>query len=486
VSTFRGAAKNSAILMASQAITWTSTLVFMGALARQVGDEGFGNLFLAMSFAVIFGVLVEFGLDQQLVRAVARDRDAAGRYLANSVVLKSLMAFIAYGLILGSIQVLGYDTDVKIVIAVYCLILFVDGISRSLTGVFQAYGRLFHSAMGTIIEKVFVTTVGITLLLQGYDIPVIAGLYVVAATLSMTWKAIFLLRLAPIKIEVGIDTMRRLIIGALPFFLYWTLGSVYHRIDAVMLSRMTDAAVVGWYGGAYRLFDTLGFMPSMVAGAIMLPILSRLSVTSRDDLRRATAKSMNVMLIAGIPLCTGLFVLAEPIVGFVYGGGEFLNAAPALQLLALALMCIYINSIFASLIISLNQEKKMTLVAALAVVLNVGLNFAFIPQFGHVAAAGSTMATELFILGYLLVVVPRDLVPWQSIQVLAKAGVAAAGMAIALYALGDQQLYVLIPAGGIVYGSIGVALRMVPPEDIRTITQMLRIRGTRGTAEERA
>ena len=40
----------------------------------------FGTLYLAMSFSLLFSVLVEFGLNQQLVRAIARDRELAGPY----------------------------------------------------------------------------------------------------------------------------------------------------------------------------------------------------------------------------------------------------------------------------------------------------------------------------------------------------------------------------------------------------------------------
>src|SRR5205085_2388033 len=119
----------------------------------------------------------------------------------------------------------------------------------------------------------------------------------------------------------------------------------YYRIDVILLSKLAAPTVVGWYGAAYRLFDTLVFLPGIVSSAILYPILARLALADRSDLRRALDKGLGVLLMIGVPLCTGLFVLAEPIIQFVYGRSEFLPAAPALRWLAVALIILYINSV---------------------------------------------------------------------------------------------------------------------------------------------
>jgi O-antigen/teichoic acid export membrane protein len=126
----------------------------------------------------------------------------------------------------------------------------------------------------------------------------------------------------------------------------------------------------------------------------------------------------------------------------------------------------------------------MTLVAGLALVLNLGLNLALIPRFQHVGAASTTAATEAFILLYLLVVMPRDLLSRSTLGVFAKAGVAAGAMALVLTALQGQSLLLLIPLGAAVYAVVGIALRLVPVEDFRMIGAALGRRGRVAEAEE--
>jgi hypothetical protein len=79
---------------------------------------------------------------------------------------------------------------------------------------------------------------------------------------------------------------------------------------------------------------------------------------------------------------------------------------------------------------------------------------------------------------------PRDLLMRTTLGVLAKAGVASGAMALVLTVLGGQSLALLVPLGGAVYALVGVALRLVPPEDFRLISGALARRGRVAEAEE--
>jgi len=225
-------------------------------------------------------------------------------------------------------------------------------------------------------------------------------------------------------------------------------------------------------------------LPSIVASAILFPILAQLSVQARPALRRAMAKGLDIILIVGMPISVGLFVLADPIIRFIYREPEFIQAVPALQWLAVGLLLLYVNSILSVTLVSLNEEHKLTLVAGLALVLNLGLNLALIPRYQHIAAASTTAATEGFILIYLLAVMPRDLLARSNLVVVAKAGAASAAMGLALFALRDQNLGLLIALGAAIYALVGILVRLVPAEDFRLVTAALARRSRRVEAEE--
>ncbi|MGN6675411.1 MAG: flippase [Thermomicrobiales bacterium] len=464
---------NSAILLASQVITWTASLVLTAALGWRLGDAAFGDLYLAMAFGTIFSVLVEFGLNQQLVRAVARDPSLAGPYLLNSLVIKVAFAVLSYGLIFALVILLGYPAQLRLTVMIYCLILFWNSLATSFTAVYQATQRLLYPAVGTIIEKVLVCLVALVLLARGYGIIAMAAVFVAGAAANAIWQGACLGKTMPWTTRLDAHLVRTLAVGALPFFLYWVLGSIYFRIDTVLLSKLAAPAVVGWYGAAYRLFDTLVFLPNIVSSAILFPILARLSVESRPALQRAMSKGLDIILIIGVPLCTGLFILAGPIIRFIYRRPEFLPAVPALRWLAVALVLLYINSLLGVTLVSLNEERKLTLVAGLATVLNLGLNWLLIPHYQHIAAAAVTAGTEGFIFCYLFAIMPRDLLARRNLVVLAKTALATGIMAVALFALHELRLPLLVLVGAMVYGTAGFALRLAPLEDVRLFRQAL-------------
>jgi O-antigen/teichoic acid export membrane protein len=441
-----------------------------------------------MSFGLLFGVLVEFGLNQQLVRAVARDRELAGPYMVNSLAIKMALALVGYLVIIALIFLLGYDAETGRVIAVYSLILAFNGLSSTFTAVYQGTQSVVYAAVGSIVEKVSVCILAVVLLGLGFGVVAMAAVFVVGSAASVLWQGLSLRRVAHIELRLDRGVIVTLARNAIPFFAYWVLGSLYYRLDTILLSKMATATVLGWYGAAYRLFDTLVFLPNIVASAVLFPILAQLSTQSRPTLRKALSKGLDIIVIVGMPISVGLLVLAEPIILFIYRRPEYLNAVPALQWLAVGLILLYVNSILSVGLVSLNHERKLTVVAGLALVFNLGLNLALIPIYQHVGAAFTTAATEGLILVYLLAVLPRDLLVRSTTGVILKAAIASAAMALVLVVLRGQSLLLLIPLGGAMYVLIGLALRLVPPEDFRMAWAAVRRRtvgeGQRTTGEQ--
>ncbi len=96
----------------------------------------------------------------------------------------------------------------------------------------------------------------------------------------------------------------------LPYFLLAIFGTIYYRIDSIMLSKMVPEPVVGWYGGAYRLFDMLNFFPVIFTTAIF-PVLSRLWGREEQAHKRTTQRSLEFMILIGIPVSIGAIVICR-------------------------------------------------------------------------------------------------------------------------------------------------------------------------------
>ncbi|MFY9458079.1 MAG: polysaccharide biosynthesis C-terminal domain-containing protein, partial [Candidatus Spechtbacterales bacterium] len=186
---------------------------------------------------------------------------------------------------------------------------------------------------------------------------------------------------------------------AWPIALSIVLTLIYFKIDAIFLSFMKPAADVGIYGAAYRVLEGLIFFPAMFAGIIM-PMLSRDAVSDHAHFKEVFVKSMRVIAIFAVPLTAGGILLSYSIANLI-GGKEFLISGAPLQPLFIATGLIFFGNLLGRAIIALDLQKKAMFAYLFGVILNVVLNFIFIPKYSYMGAAWTTVATEFLIVAFL-------------------------------------------------------------------------------------
>lgn len=468
---------NTFFSLLGQIVTWTSTLLLTIAFGRFLGDIKFGELYTAITFVLLIGFPLEFGFNQQIIRDVAQDTSKVRHYLSNVLLIKLVLWSLLYGISIGISYFVGYNAEQRILIVICGLTLLSTAITNTYSSLYYALERTIFPIVGTVLEKSTSALIGIILLMHGADVKVMAFVLLAGSLFNGIWQVIWFYRLIGVSFTINFSLIRELIRTSIPFLTYGVLGIIYYRIDTVLLSIMVNAATVGWYGAAYRLFDTMGFLPGLLIRPIMYPVFSKLSVTSKKTLKQAIEKSMNFLLVCGIPITTGLIVAAPNIIHFLYSRPEFIPAIPTLQALAPGLVLLYANTVFNTVILSTKQEKKITLMAAIALVFNLGLNFMLIPLYKQVGAAIVTTLTELLLLCLSIVFTPKHLLPLGSLMVAAKALLASLVMALAIWGLNTlhiSNMFIILPVSMVVYFSVAMLLKTVQREDLQMLFSAVR------------
>jgi len=465
---------NTAISLFGQVVTWTSTFLLTIAYGRFLGDFKFGELYLATSLVMLIGIPIERGFNQQITREVAQEPEKAFRYLSNTILIKGGLWLVLYGLTLLVCWALGYSMEERVLVAICGFTLLSTAITTTFASLFYSFERVIFSVTGSILEKGLSALLGFLLLSYGAGVQVMAFVLLGGSLASTIWLAVWFFRYVRIDFATDLPLIRQLIRTSVPFLIYGVLGIIYYRIDTVLLSLMTNAAVVGWYGAGYRLFDTLVFLPNIVIMVVMYPVFSKFSATSEAHLKLAIEKSTNFLLFCGIPIVGGLIIAAPNIISFLYQRSEFSHTIPVLQALAPGLIFLYINSVFCTVLISTKLEKKMTIMAAIALVFNLGLNLILIPRYQDVGAAAVTSFTELLLFFIAMTFVPRYLLPFGSLRVGVKATIACAVMILVLLPLRTFNIFVLLPIAMFVYFGTATLLGTIPREDIQALFSAIR------------
>jgi O-antigen/teichoic acid export membrane protein len=216
--------------------------------------------------------------------------------------------------------------------------------------------------------------------------------------------------------------------------------------------------VVGWYGGAYRFFDIVMFLPSILT-TVLFPIFSKLSADSDRSLPDTFQRSLRFMIIAGIPMCVLFYGFSGDIIDLFYGIEEYGPSALILKIFAVGVVLVYVDFILGSTILATDKQKKWAAVGFIAILFNTGLNYLAIPLSqtiwgnGGIGAAVATLATEAFILVSALLMLPGHYFRGYEVSLLGKAllsGCLMGGLVWGLHGTGIHWIVQLV-CSSIVY-----------------------------------
>jgi len=110
------------------------------------------------------------------------------------------------------------------------------------------------------------------------------------------------------------------------------LSAVAHHADVVVVGRLLGTAALGLYQIAAKVPEATVTVAVWVVGKVLFPAFSQLHA-SRDRLDRAYLAVLRYVSLLTLPAAVGLILVAEPLVGTVFGD-EWRAAAPVLQGLA--------------------------------------------------------------------------------------------------------------------------------------------------------
>ncbi len=473
--------RNTTVMMGSQVITWASSFLLMLFLPRYLGSEEYGKLFLASSVSMIFQVLIDFGASYYIPKTIARDRDSTPSVFVNSFVLRVALGLLSLVLMVSFAYIAGYSSEVKYLLLIFGVSKLWEGGLTVMQKSFQGHEMMKYTALGNITERVVLSLAGVTALLLGAKAITVALLMIGSNLINVLVCSRFISRVINSFPKVDVARIKQIATESVPYFLWSLFSIVYYRIDAVMLSFMTPVAVVGWYGAAYRFFDVVMFFPSIFTAAIF-PIFSKLWSSGDTSMAKTTQKSLDLMILFGIPISIGIFSFSGEIISLFFGTKDYLPSIGLLKIFSFGLLLVYINFILTSVIVASDRQRDWFKMAFLAMLFNPLLNYFLIPYFQHragnggIGAALATLITEYFLLVRAMFMVPKSVFVNSKIAVITKGLLSGIAMFGSIWVA--KQLGVVWIAqgvlGSLVYLATLFLLRTFEPPELRFMKSMLR------------
>ncbi len=162
------------------------------------------------------------------------------------------------------------------------------------------------------------------------------------------------------------------------------------RADTVMIQHMRGDAEAGIYGAAVRLSEVVYMFAPLVL-TILLPRLSML-LKKHDEARFQTLARRGCELMVAVSLISALGLsLAGPMAVKLLYGTKFAASIPVLMVHCLSVIPYFQAEWRYAVMVAKDRAGVTAWLSWLAVVVNVGLNFLWIPKHGALGAAWATL-----------------------------------------------------------------------------------------------
>ncbi|HOI86313.1 MAG TPA: flippase [Lentimicrobium sp.] len=224
----------------------------------------------------------------------------------------------------------------------------------------------------------------------------VLGLALFGAVLSLllgnaivALNAFFLLKK---RFRIRISLHNKLILRMLGKGVFYALSfltiQLNYRIDVVLLKVLSTPSEIGIYSLGVSVAELLWQIPLAVGVVVMSRTANS---TDQQAINQSTARLLRISLVIGLALSAGIVLLSPWVVPLVFGSG-YLPSVRVMQAIMPGILMIIVFRILSGQLAGAGRPDAALKAFAPALLLNVALNYLWIPQYG---ANGAVVATNV-------------------------------------------------------------------------------------------
>lgn len=460
-------AANASLQLGLRVVQMLSGLITFPLLARSMGSSDFGIYTAGLAYVGLFSTFTEFGLTNAATMNMASDPDNESRWLGALSSLRAASSVVLTVLCLAGIPLfLQSDGDLRTVSVIFTSLIAING-AGAVTSVFVSRLRSEIVVAILLVQTVAWLAIVIVLNATGASAVTVAVAWVTLLSATAVLQVLAARRFASLAWKGTRELWGPLFRLALPMGIAGALGTVYYKIDSVLVVEMASAHEAGIYGAAYRFLDPLTFLPAAVMTSFM-PVFAATFADQRERTRRLVQTAAELMIVLGLPALLVTLVLSDQIVRNLFGT-EFAGSAAVLPILMGGFLAICLGTLGGYLSRVVGLRWQLPGYAAACVVVNVGMNLYLIPRHGALGAAWATAVTEVLSMVLLLGSSLRRLEQRLVLLPFLRIGVAGAAMIAAMLVTRPLGMLPALAAGGLVYAAGLFATRAVTMAELRQL-----------------
>ncbi len=402
-ATAKRAARNATALALSNIASKGLLFIWQLMLARWLGSGDYGVYGTIGALLAVGAAFPEFGMGLIVIRDIANRPRDAGHYLSATLTLQPLFAAAGYIVLTVLAVLLGYDNQIRTLLAFAALTLLTDTL-----------GNMCHNqllAMERMVIPAVISAGHITLLviLAGVALAVgggLWGLYVATLIAGLVRAAVYWIVLLRFKVRpefpVDRNIARILVINGAPIAITSFLALAYTHADKLLTTALIGTDSTGQLtAGFVIVFGVIELLSTTILVAVY-PVMSRIYASGQRELFELMIEKVSFFnLILSLPVGIYTSLLAVPLAAWLFGAG-YTRTASVLQILIWYTVVTMVANVFSQALLVKNRQRRILAIRSGTLVLNIALNLALLKPIGVQGAAVASLIAESVALALLV------------------------------------------------------------------------------------
>lgn len=408
IMTAKRIVKNYIYNTAYQLLLVLTPLLTAPYISRVLGVTGvsiFNYAYADLTYFILFGTLGSALFAQREIAYNQDDREKRSRIFKEILIFRMVLVAVSIVIFIFAVALRSEYRTVYLIMTVELVATAID-----VSWFFQGMEDFKKTVVRNVIVKI-IGTVLIFVFVKGpgdlipfvlcMTVPVFIG------NLSL-WAYLpkYISRKAPISIKSILKYFKPM----LALFIPQVAVEVYTVLDKTMIGNLASSMdFVGYYTNAQHIVKTLLQLITSL-GIVMLPaVSSAFAKKNFGEIEKMTGKSFNFTAILGFPMMFGIAAVANNFAVWFYGDG-YEPVGPLMMAMSPIIILIGCSIITGrQYLLPIKRQKAYTGSVIAGAVVNVIMNFIFIPLFDAVGACIGTVFAELTVAVIQLFFIRKEL-----------------------------------------------------------------------------
>jgi len=465
--------RNSFFTAAARGIQIATSYLVAVAVARYLTIRDYGEYSFIAALVASAMSLSYFGIQQVLIREIARDRENAGSYIGAASLLRSVLSAVAIVSLLTLGPFLDLSPLAKRAVLIAVLGEFFLAFSMLTRSIFQAYEKMVYEPLLALLGSLTLAAgVGAAIVLD-LGLLWLFGAAAVANAVQFATGACLLRkkivrptsRLTPQLVKTFFKHAAVIGVGV---FLSMNL----FRVNVFLLKALSTIEEVAVFQLPHNLVIQLQVLPYALVTAIF-PVFSRLIHEDPARVAGIFEKLFRYLLVFSLFAALGLSLFASEILAAIFGG-KYASSVPVLAVVAWSLAPLSLDMVLNSMLVAMNKQKYSIYYAGVAICVNIVGGLLVLPRYGAFGAAFLSLFSYCIMFACSFSLVARQGFRISLPGLARDIGLALAAATAVMATLKPLSAAAAAAAGTLVYFGLLRLRRVVLPAEVRMVRNAAR------------